>query len=282
MPLARCAIAIAITLAACISNPTRAAAQAEVPSSCQVTLPLKTATMPSDPVAPTRVGIGADGLVAVYGTEKLWTRLPVNGIWRGTIPQKPAEFAYSNKLPWGGTFSYKDGPLMVTGKRLDGPAPKFTEIEPISWERAFMGGINIPVFGCWEITGQYRDQQLRFVIWVAPMAEPQASSTDISQEPPAAAAPRKIHVDGDVEANFLWYRVAPEVPHEAQVANISGTVVLHATIGTDGRPHNLQYVSGPRLLAQAAVDSASWWQYQIDELETEIDTTIPVVFAAGQ
>ena len=51
-------------------------------------------------------------------------------------------FAYSNKLPWGGTFSYKDGPLTVTGKRLDGPAPSFTEVEEISGKPEFMGDIS--------------------------------------------------------------------------------------------------------------------------------------------
>jgi outer membrane biosynthesis protein TonB len=70
----------------------------------------------------------------------------------------------------------------------------------------------------------------------------------------------------------------PEMPHEAEVANVSGTVTLHAIIGIDGRPHDLQYVSGPPLLAQAAIDTVTWWQYRINQENVEVDTTIPVVF----
>ena len=74
------------------------------------------------------------------------------------------------------------------------------------------------------------------------------------------------------------HRVTPETPHEAKVANISGTVVLDAVIGIDGRPYNLRYVSGPSILAQAAIDAVTFWQYRINEEDVEVDTTIPIVF----
>jgi hypothetical protein len=242
------------------------------PASCQVTLPSQS------PVRATRVGIGADGSVAAYGTNKLWTMLPVDGMWRGEIPQKPGDFAYSNKLPWGGIFSYHDGPLTVRGKRLDGRAPTFTEIEAISGKLGLMGGISIPVFGCWDITGQYKDEALRFVVWVTPIPDQKPTPVAVVQPLAPASAPRKVHVDGEVEAASLVYRVEPEIPHEAQVANVSGTVVLHAVIGIDGRPHDLQYVSGPTLLAQAAIDTVTWWQYRVNDENVEVDTKIPVVF----
>jgi hypothetical protein len=48
----------------------------DVPSrSCQVTLPSDSA------VGATGAGIGAEGNVAAFGTDKLWTMLPVDGIW---------------------------------------------------------------------------------------------------------------------------------------------------------------------------------------------------------
>jgi hypothetical protein len=112
------------------------------PPSCHVTLPLERSAVPLSAVRAIQFGIGADGKVSAYGTDKLWTMLPTDGVWRGTIPSKPRDFAYSNKLPWGGTFSYKDGPLTVTGKRLDGPAPSFTEVEEISGKPEFMGDIS--------------------------------------------------------------------------------------------------------------------------------------------
>ena len=192
MPLSRCAIAIATVFLGLIFNQMRAMAQLDAPPpSCHVTLPSEGSVTPSSSVPSTQVGIGAGGRVAACGTDKLWTMLPTDGPWRGLIPQKPGDFAYSNKLPWGGTFSFNDGPLTVTGKRLDGLAPKFTEIEPISWDHEFMGGINIPAFGCWEITGQYRNKEISFVVWVTPISE------QITSSPKPLAperAPRKLHV----------------------------------------------------------------------------------------
>jgi hypothetical protein len=160
------------------------------PPSCHVTLPSAGSTVPLSPARATRVGIMADGMVSAYGTEKLSTLLPTDGTWRGTLPRKPGDFAYSNKLPWSGTFSYRDGPLTVTGKRLDGPAPSFTEIEEISGEHWFMGGIDIPVFGCWEITGHYKDGELSFVVWVTAVLEPESSSSVSS--PPTQILPTYV------------------------------------------------------------------------------------------
>lgn len=50
---------------------------------------------------------------------------------------------HAKGVPRGGAFSCKDnnGPLIVTGRRLNGPAaPSFTEIEPISWDHEMIGG----------------------------------------------------------------------------------------------------------------------------------------------
>jgi hypothetical protein len=247
----------------------------QMPDVCKVTLPSTPADNPPLPVP----GGSEPGRAGRFGTDKLWTILPWDGIWRGLTPKAFGEYAYSNKLPWGGSFSLKDnkGPLIVTGRRLDGPFPSFTEVEPISWEHEMIGGINIPVFGCWEITGRYSDQELSFTVWVAPVtepAEPETSPELVEALPP----PRIIQVDAETEAKELVYRVNPELPHEAQVADTSGTVFLEAVVGIDGRPRNLRYLSGPSVLAQAAIEAVTWWQYRVDDENTEILTTIPVVF----
>jgi len=242
---------------------------------CRVTLPNTPTDNPPLPM-PGDFGFQNSGR---FGTDRLWTVLPLNGIWRGLTPKALGEYAYSNKLPWGGAFSYEDGPLMVTGRRLDGPAPSFTEMEPISGLHEMMGGINIPVFGCWEITARYNDEKLSFTVWVAPLTEPTGPAT--SQKPvDALPPPRRIQVDAKTEASRLVYHVNAESPHDAQVADISGTVVLEAVVGIDGRPRNLRYVSGPPFLAQAAIDAVAWWQYRVDEENTETLTTIPVIFAS--
>ena len=186
----------------------------DIPQNCAVTLPSESI---SDPIPANRMGIASDGKVWAYGTKKLWTLLPVDGVWRGLKPRQPGDFAYSNKLPWGGYFRDDDGPLTVTGKRLDGPAPAFVNTEEIGGfpdgdeHAAIMGGIDIPLFGCWQITGHYTDQDLTFTVWVMPLPEEEASLLPVAQEQPSAwnMPPRRIHVDGAEEAKSLVYRVIP-------------------------------------------------------------------------
>ena len=265
------------------------------PANCRVTLPSDGVFEPPSPVF---VGPSKTPNRFLFGTERLWTVLPTDGTWRGPVPSKPGDFVYDDKLPWFRThaaFSEKDGPLTVRGKRLDGPAPSFTEtFDGISFpgedgNAMIMGGISVPVFGCWEITGHYKDQELTFTVWVTslPGQEPssRASSPAISSVPPArTAVARRVHVDPETQARSLVYRVLPEIPPAAQAANTSGTVVLHAVIGTDGRARELSYISGPRLLVQAAIEAVVWWQYRIAVVSLEpyepeeVDTTIAVLF----
>jgi hypothetical protein len=256
------------------------------PAACQVTLPSDgTFVPPSSSLAQW----GRDGDQFLFGSEKLWTVLPADGIWRGPIPQKPWDFAYDSKIAWFSLdpgFSWKDRPLTVTGKRLDGPAPRFTETEPLYPGTGIIGGISIPVFGCWEITGHYKDQELKFTVWVTALPEQKTfaaeSSEATSEVPPTPqATPHRIHLDAKTQSKELHYKVAPDLPAGTEEANISRTVVLQAVINTDGKPVELRYLSGPPLLAQAAIDAVKWWRYRValvDGERVEVDTTIEVVF----
>lgn len=145
-----------------------------------------------------------------------------------------------------------------------------------------MGGISIPVYGCWQVAAHYKNQELKFTVWVAPPAEHEqaaASSPETSEKSYASAiTPRRMFVDAEKQARSLVYKVTPETPPDADA---SGSVVLHTIIGTDGRPRELQYISGPPPLAQAAIEAAKWWQYRVelvDDQGVEVDTTIEVVF----
>jgi len=278
----------------------------KLPANCRVTLPADGRFTPPSPVpvGPAPAGFHSSIELGVdqfwYGSEKSWTYLPTDGTWWGSnrsVPGDLADFAYSDKLPWfrfHPAFSEKDGPLIVTGKRLDGPAPSFTEkfisnAFPRDDDNAMiMGGVNIPSFGCWEITGHYKDQELSFTVWVA--ARPSALPLLTSGLPPAKeTGPRRIEVAGVTQAKSLVYQVTPEAPPAAKAAGVSGTVALHAVIGIDGRPRELQYISGPPLLAQAAIDAVKWWQYRIAlapesgfgygmRESVEVDTMVDVVF----
>jgi protein TonB len=90
-------------------------------------------------------------------------------------------------------------------------------------------------------------------------------------------------VDGEVEAKDLVYSVTPEISPETVDARASGTVVLHAIIGNDGRPQELQYISGSPFLVKSAMEAVKWWQYRVrlvDGEAVEVDTTIQVSFPA--
>lgn len=258
-------------------------------------------TLPSDGVfePPPTVSLGPSRTPDrfFFGAEGLWTVLPADGIWRGPVPAKPGDFVYENKFVWfrsHAPFLQRDGPISLRGKRLDGPASSFVAThQSISYPgengiAMIVMGISVPVFGCWEFTGHYKDQDVTFTIWVTSYTEEEKSlhalTLALRSPTPKDAPVRRVHLDPEVQAKSLVYRVLPEIPPAAQAANASGTVVLHAVIGTDGRTHELSYVSGPQVLAQAAIDAAKWWQYVVNDVSLdpfeaqEVDTTISVLF----
>jgi TonB family protein len=72
-----------------------------------------------------------------------------------------------------------------------------------------------------------------------------------TMELPAAAA-----------ENGVLYRVEPDYPEEALRQGVQGAVVLEVHINPDGAVQELKLVSGPPLLAQAAVDAVKQWRFK--------------------
>jgi len=103
-----------------------------------------------------------------FGTERLWTQL--HGTWR-SLPEGPA--GYRQKIAWwtkGYDPKVSPGALTISGRRLDGN-DSFFSTEASGGHSSDMGSfivsaVNIPATGCWEITGQLGEEQLRFVVWV--------------------------------------------------------------------------------------------------------------------
>jgi hypothetical protein len=107
----------------------------------------------------------------------------------------------------------------------------------------------------------------------APNASPAASDAK-------APIPKPIHVAGNVMAAKLIHQVQPDLP-SAAAAQIDGTVVLHLLVDKDGVPQELQFVSGPALLVQPAMDAVRKWRYERTLLNGKavvVDTTVSVVF----
>jgi hypothetical protein len=108
-----------------------------------------------------------------YGTESLWTMLPVEGTWQG-LPHNANGFR--QKVFWwhpgfDGRTEQKPE-LTVIGRRLDGTG-SFRRLPPATnasnagfggW--TILTGLDVPTTGCWELTGSYRDNTLTFVVWI--------------------------------------------------------------------------------------------------------------------
>lgn len=141
-----------------------------VPDSCPVTKPPEQPFVPPAP-HPVKSPPGAFW----FGTERLWTFLPVTGMWSG-LPHWDSTFRQKLAF-WRDGYDPHAEPqppnLTVSGRRIDSKAPPLqTDGKGNgSWtgdDEFIMTGINFPTTGCWEITGRFNDDELTFVVWVAP------------------------------------------------------------------------------------------------------------------
>lgn len=72
---------------------------------------------------------------------------------------------------------------------------------------------------------------------------------------------KPLNVDSNVMRGRVVYKVAPVYPVDARRAHIEGTVTLQASIGKDGRIHDLTLISGPKALVDSAVGAVQQWRY---------------------
>ena len=103
-------------------------------------------------------------------------------------------------------------------------------------------------------------------------------------EPIAVASPasRPVAVGGAVMDSRVVQRVPPAYPPTARTARVQGTVQVSLTIGPDGRVQDVQPLSGPGLLTQAAIQAVAQWVYQpflLNGQPVSVQTTANVNFA---
>ena len=94
--------------------------------------------------------------------------------------------------------------------------------------------------------------------------------------------PMRIRVGGQV-APQLIHRVDPIPPPDALQRQVRGTVVVHVVIDRHGNVAQLEPVSGPPELINAAVEAARQWRYKPTILNgdpVEVQTTIMIAFGA--
>ena len=152
-----------------IPSSTAEAVPHDPPPTCPVTASQNPPFVPPSPYD----SLGFEGTFW-YGSNSLWTAVPQNGIWEG-LPRNPS--GYTQKVFWwreGYVWNEEPEPdLIVTGERLDAPAPqlvgsKGTNAYASDIGSAMLAGVDFPTLGCWKITGKYADAELSFVVWVAP------------------------------------------------------------------------------------------------------------------
>jgi hypothetical protein len=141
----------------------------DLPASCPITVPQDPPFLPPAPYDE----LGFEGEFW-YGSNSLWTAVPHDGTWAG-LPYN--QHGYTQKVFWwreGYVWNEEPKPeLIVTGERLDAPAPpllasKGTNAYAKDIGSAMLVGVDFPTLGCWKITGKYADAELSFVVWVTP------------------------------------------------------------------------------------------------------------------
>ena len=150
---------------------------AKIPATCEVTAPKLPVFIPPNGY-PTDI---ADNKFW-FGSNRLWTLLPTDGIWR------LGHYTPQDKSLWQKMFIWRMGfdphahvppRLELTGKRLDGPAgPLKAQTGGAGWthddlEHSFMtAGVAIPTPGCWQITARFDEDELTFVVWIEEHSRP--------------------------------------------------------------------------------------------------------------
>jgi protein TonB len=80
--------------------------------------------------------------------------------------------------------------------------------------------------------------------------------------PPAPAPRGPVRIGGQLTAPALLKRVEPIYPDLASAAQLTGLVILEATVGADGCVESVRVLrSRHPFLDKAAVDALKQWQY---------------------
>lgn len=114
-----------------------------------------------------------DDRYAWFGTPELWTMLDLDGeVWDAantSFPVSQKLFWWSSN--WAGMREDQQPALTVVATRLDGPGTVRTDeatnasADSLGGE-AMLAGIEFPTPGCWQLTGQYGDAVLSYVVWI--------------------------------------------------------------------------------------------------------------------
>jgi TonB family protein len=97
----------------------------------------------------------------------------------------------------------------------------------------------------------------------------------------ATVADKPVQVPAAEMQKLLVHKVDPIYPESARQSNLSGIVTLDAIVEADGSVSQVNALSGPAALQQAAVDAVKWWRfepYQISGHVVRVQTIVGVEF----
>jgi TonB family protein len=96
----------------------------------------------------------------------------------------------------------------------------------------------------------------------------------------ATGQPR-VQVPTEVMEKLLVHRVDPDYPEAARSAKLKGVIVLEIVVGRDGSVVEMRPLSGPDVLARAAMETVRWWRFEPYRVNGEpgvVETTVAVEF----
>lgn len=118
------------------------------------------------------------------------------------------------------------------------------------------------------------------------LADASASDHGLNSLMPAAANMPKpalatMKISQGVSQGLLIKRVAPKYPQAALAVRAQGTVQIEATVDKEGNVINPKVLSGPAVLARAALEAVRQWRYKpyyLNGQPVEIQTQITIEF----
>ena len=100
--------------------------------------------------------------------------------------------------------------------------------------------------------------------------------------PPAETRLTPVRVGGQVNTPALVHRVEPVYPAIAVQAKVTGTVILEATVNSEGRVEHVRVLRSVGLLDAAAIDAVKQWRYSplvLNGISTPFILTVTLTFS---
>ena len=95
----------------------------------------------------------------------------------------------------------------------------------------------------------------------APSFAGQSATPQAVQPTPTPTQTGPLRIGGQVKAPTRVKYVAPIYPEAARAANVSGIVIIEATVGKDGSVTEAHVIRSIAQLDQAALDAVKQWKY---------------------